>query len=413
MPELNVLTLNVRGLRVVSKRRAVFRFLHINYPNHIAVLQETHSQPADEPYWKAEWGADILFSHGQSVKECGVAVCMPRALQGHCKVTGNFASEDGRLIIASLEFTHCTINLIAIYAPTQSQNRQQVQFYSHLQERLQGMSEEEKLFLLICGDMNLHLSSHDIQGNRFRLSSAAKVLTALMKDLNLVDIWRQKNPELRRYTWRRFAPQVQQSRIDYIIASEHLISSNIVQTIEIKPSILSDHSLVAAEMSIYTSSRGPGLFRFQNELLQDKTFTEEVRHEIGRALNGEGVYHNVSDWGLKLEVLSSQIRVMSSKKWKENVKRKRDEEKKYVTLLGKCEAEISDQPNDELIERYNELRDIVEQIELEKAKKAMIYSGARWIEEGEKPTRYFLNLYKSRSICTKEKANQRFRRFRP
>ena len=48
--------------------------------------------------------------------------------------------------------------------------------------------------------------------------------------------------------------------------------------------------------------------------------------------------------------------------------------------------------------QYNELKNVVNDIEEEKGKRAMIYSGARWIEEGERPTKYFLNLSKSRRM---------------
>lgn len=126
MPDLKVLTYNVRGLREVSKRRAVFRFLHTQYPNYISILQETHSCPRDMPFWQAEWGSQILFSHGVSVNESGVSVLVPRSFQGIGTVKLGFASDDGRLIVADIEYNKCKIKLIAAYAPHKNRNNLQV-----------------------------------------------------------------------------------------------------------------------------------------------------------------------------------------------------------------------------------------------------------------------------------------------
>ena len=37
MPDVKIVTFNVRGLRDMSKRRTIFRFLHHCYPTHIVV----------------------------------------------------------------------------------------------------------------------------------------------------------------------------------------------------------------------------------------------------------------------------------------------------------------------------------------------------------------------------------------
>ena len=60
--KLNILSLNVRGLRNENKRRAIFSYL--KYQNAtIFCLQETFSKPEDEKIWSAEWG-EKMISHG-------------------------------------------------------------------------------------------------------------------------------------------------------------------------------------------------------------------------------------------------------------------------------------------------------------------------------------------------------------
>ena len=48
---LKFVSFNARGLRDAVKRRAVFRHLHIKYPGHLAILQETHSAADVESRW--------------------------------------------------------------------------------------------------------------------------------------------------------------------------------------------------------------------------------------------------------------------------------------------------------------------------------------------------------------------------
>ena len=62
MPTVKLLTLNVRGLRNQEKR-SIFSNLKKQRAN-IYLLQETFSNPKDERIWSAEWGGQIVYSHG-------------------------------------------------------------------------------------------------------------------------------------------------------------------------------------------------------------------------------------------------------------------------------------------------------------------------------------------------------------
>ena len=59
---LNILSLNVRGIREQTKRRSIFSYLK-NQNANIYFPQETYSEPADEILWKNEWGGELFFSH--------------------------------------------------------------------------------------------------------------------------------------------------------------------------------------------------------------------------------------------------------------------------------------------------------------------------------------------------------------
>ena len=79
-------------------------FFHQHYPDHVVVLQETHSSARDVPYWVAEWGGQIFFSHGPTNAEYGVAVLLPRALQVHCVAKASYCADNGRMVVVELAY---------------------------------------------------------------------------------------------------------------------------------------------------------------------------------------------------------------------------------------------------------------------------------------------------------------------
>ena len=323
MPDVKIVTLNVRGIRSVVKRRALFRFFHKEYPTHIIVLQETHSSASDARYWESEWGDQILFGHnGNSNCESGVAILLPRNLRGICTTKMLQSSEDGRMLIAELVFEKFTLTVIAVYAPTQRHSRQQVEFFRLLGNAVQDVGLMQVERLLLVGDFNVHLTEKDIMSGRFQPTSSAILLREILKDNNLIDVWRTCNKELIRYTWRQANP-LRQSRIDYIFASENLCNSQFLKRVDIKPGILTDHSIVSLEMTMFSTDKGPGLFRFWNELLLDNSFVEEAKSEITTAVEERDIYRNIDDPGLILETLSGQIRALCLKRKKEICRQKR------------------------------------------------------------------------------------------
>ena len=395
MPDVRIITFNARGLRDVVKRRALFRFLHEHYPKHFVVLQETHSKPTDSGYWSAEWGAPVFFSHGSSTNECGVAVLSPRSVAGLCDITVEITDEVGRLLVLKLNYSRFRIFLCAIYAPTQRQGQQQLDFFVKVKEALDKISVDDVSDTILAGDFNIHLSALDVQNCRFRVTQAAGALGQLLNDLNLVDIWRDRFPNKRRYTWRRVNP-VQQSRIDYFFVTKNLTHRSVVNRIEIKPGILSDHSLVNLELTVHGSDKGKGLYTFNNELLGDTQFIEWARLEMEKARSGIGIYTDAYDMGLKIEMLCGEIRVKAMQISRQETLKKRQESKLLMDELETCEQEIAQHSSEEAVVRYKALQDKINQIEQEKGKRAMIRSGARWLEAGEKPTRYFLKMNQKR-----------------
>ena len=99
-----------------------------------------------------------------------------------------------------------------------------------------------------------------------------------MSENDLCDIYRIRNPETKRFTWRRKTP-FKQRRLDYFLISDCL--QEAVETIEIIPSVQSDHSALKLNFcNVQNEARGRGYWKFNNSLIQDKEFVEAMKNAI-------------------------------------------------------------------------------------------------------------------------------------
>ena len=173
--------------------------------------------------------------------------------------------------------------------------------------------------------------------------------------------------------------------------------NNVLRRIEIKPSTHSDHSFVNIELTIYGNDRGRGLFRFDNELLNDSEFVDCARDEIKKAKMGEGIYRDASEIGIKIEMLTSEIRVHSIRFAMVRARNRKESEMMLRDKLQNLEEEVGRCPSESNINEYKEVKTRLEQEEENRGKMAMLRSGARWLELGEKPTKYFFRINTKRS----------------
>ena len=89
---------------------------------------------------------------------------------------------------------------------------------------------------------------------------------------DLIDIWRVRNPEKTRFTWRRTKPVIQ-SRIDRFYISDTM-QYNISKS-DIIPGIKSDHSAILLSIKPTKSldESGSNFWKINNSLLKNKEFT--------------------------------------------------------------------------------------------------------------------------------------------
>lgn len=386
MASIKCLSLNVNGLQAQPKRKAIFEYIRKGAYD-VALLQETHCTQNMESIWQAEWGGKIIFSNGLSNSR-GVAVLLRRGFDFsiECQQT----DAQGRLIILQIKKDQTSYTVANIYAPTQSQLEAQLSFIDLLEEEICKFHPQN---VILGGDFNL-CSNPELDRNRTNprapqgeCNRYTDRVVALCDSLMLFDVWRRLHPQMKRFSFRRgdYA-----SRLDYWFASNHLLDVNTQS--DIKPCPLSDHSSISLRVGTKHQSRGPGIWRHDNSLLQRPDYIDTIKKAILKFEEEPRLSNPNSDWEwLKFNVKTASIKFAKESKAKQVAHEK--------GLRARYE-ELTSADDENLLVDREELRSIereLKDIELHKANVAIERSRANWALYGEKPSKYYLNLQKIRS----------------
>ena len=383
---LKLHSLNVRGLQNGIKRKTIFDWIKDKYYG-ICLLQETHSTESLESQWNKEWDGKIIYCHGTS-KSAGVAILIPKQIIEEISIKQIKTVIKGRMVIVELELNGTTIIIVNIYAPTKDKSKEQVDLFEKLEENLDEYTDKP---IIIGGDMNVCLDPKlDSSNNQSNPSNSSIRLKMLLENHDLIDIWRVKYPESKRFTWRnRSRYGYSQSRLDYFFCSNHLMYS--LNKTSINASIKTDHSIISIELDlqIENQSKGPGFWKLNNSLLSELEYVNRIKDLIK---NAKDKYDYLEDKALKWDIIKCDIRAetISYATWKK--KKVTERERELTNIINELEVQI--QCDEEKYEEYLEHKQELEKIKDDKSKGIMVRSRAKHIEDNEKCTKYFCQLEK-------------------
>jgi len=383
---MKIISLNVRGLNNSKKRKIVFQYLD-KANCDFAFLQETYSSSKEETSWLQEWGGTGYFAHGTK-HSCGVAILIKNNY--NVEIIDSVLDNCGRYIILKIKVGELYFNLINVYSPNKESDK--AKFIARLIQILESNNITNADNNILAGDWNITLEAQDKMGGaEFHKSIAANEIDDMREIYDLIDIWRLRNRNKRRYTWRQKSPRVH-CRLDYFLISNHI--SDFICSNQILSSVLSDHSPVEISLKFLdTPKLGSGHWKLNVSLLNDEGYVKLVREHINKWKE----QYNLENCNLKWELIKYETKKLSieySKKRRKEQNNKKKELEEELDYLENQEFE-----NKESI--FNRIEIIKEELKLiynKEAQGAIIRSRTQWVEEGEKSTAYFFNLEKSNAI---------------
>ena len=294
--------------------------------------------------------------------------------------------------------------LVNVYGP----NRDNPEFYEKLSLDIKKLGCTN---LILTGDWNLVLDPSKDYENYKSINNlkAQEKLINLITDLNLCDIWRENNPDCRRFTWRRTRP-FQQSRLDFFLISDNVIEK--VSETDIVYGYRTDHSGITLTLSFGSNqTKRNSFWKFNVSLLKDKKYLEEINEAIDDVLlEYAALPYNRSNLlkipkceldfmipeDLLFDVILMKARAKTIKYASEMKKKENELEKKLKAEIESLEKKINrNELENELLQNKNEELILLREKRIEGV---MIRSKARWVAEGEKVTRYFCSLEKRHYI---------------
>jgi len=127
-------------------------------------------------------------------------------------------------------------------------------------------------------------------------------------------------------------------------------------------------------------------------LLEDKEYVEKMYESISALIEK---YKDVTDLGLKWDVIKMEIRSFTVQYSKRRARSEKDKENQLLIKLNDLQEKLCSSRNDlNLLNDYYTLTAKLEKLLNRKIKGMILRSKARWYENGEKNSKYFLNLEK-------------------
>lgn len=398
--ELKILTVNCQGLGDTNKRRDVLKYLK-NKNYNVYFIQDTHFIDIDENMIKTQWGYKAFFSSFRPNSR-GVAIFF----NNNCEIEihNQYKDDSGNYIILDATVEGISFLLINIYGP----NSDTPDFYMNIQNKIEEMYSSQHI--VIGGDFNLILNKELDSMNYKHLNNpkSRQSVLNLMDTFCLKDVFRENNPMLKRYTWRKKNP-IKQSRLDFFLISESMLTMN--PCIKYENSYRSDHSPVILCYKTNEFKKGRGFWKFNNTLLTDKEYVKLIKEKIEEvkiqysclvynvesipSIDNDLIQFTVSDQTF-LDILLMEIRGKSISYSTFKKKKICEKELQLEREISNLEQNMTQQSVEELTIKQKEIEDI----RMKKLKGQCIRSKVKWIEEGEKPSRYFVSL-ESRNYISK------------
>lgn len=396
---VKIISVNCQGLGDIAKRKDVFSYLRA-LKHNIYCLQDTHFSCDIENEVRNMWGYQCFFS-SYSTNSRGVAILVNNNFD--FKPLTEKGDVDGNYLLLKACIEGHEVLICNVYGP----NNDNPLFFDNIQNFINDMQCTN---IIWCGDFNLVLNP-DLDYYNYKNINNPKArdkVLELIENNNYIDPFRQLHENIRRYSWRKKTP-LKQSRLDFFLISQTLLSG--LEKCNIESSYRSDHSMISLSIVFNDFKKGRGLWKFNNSLLYDENYLDCIKNIILAVKKQYAIpvynfdnIHSIPDASIAftindqlfLETLLMEIRGKTISYASYLKKKERMEEKELIEKIKTLEENACDSNIDELSSKKQEL----ENIRKHKLQGNYIRSRAKWVEEGEKPSKYFCAL-ESRNFTNK------------
>ena len=381
---INILSWNVQGLRNRNKRASVFRLLK-QQKITIAALQETYITDEEIELIKKEWKGPVHLQEGTK-RSKGLLTLFSNKLSDH---EIKLIYKTDRIIVSRVNTNNDSLTVVNIYAPCA--DGEKIEFLSNVSDTIKRYVPSADMNDIVClGDFNNVMNNDlDITAGASHSRTSVEKFNEWARDLNVFDVWRLKHNDIKTYSWSRSSIA---RRLDYIFLGENIFNFSTESTY--KSFGQSDHRACLCTIAFSRRYSKNNTYKLNTSLLGDKEYISIINKTIDETIR--------NNQGLNPHLLWEMIKVgirETSKQYSRYINMiKRMSRSILYDKLNELEEQIAQHPTEE--ELHIQVRKVKNQLELEeriKTRGAQIRAGIKWIEEGEKCTKFFIGLEKTRA----------------
>jgi len=378
-------TINVRGLNEPEKRKRLFYWLE-DKSYDVIFLQETFCTNNFVNVFNRDWKGKTCHATTNSKHSRGVSILFSN--KRNINIVNSKYLDNGRALLVNVDIDDEHFTMVCLYAPNEL--KQRTEFFTEMKQWIvQNNLNEDRL--IIGGDLNCCESCLD---KSTPLREQCSYLKEFKSYTNVKDTWRLFNPSIIQYTYKDPGNQSYGSRIDYILCSQSLSEKMLYSEIIHAP--VPDHDAVVTSFSIDNEKRGSGYWKLNVSVLEESEYQDNIRKLITQTLEENIGIEKALIW----ELLKIRIKELSIRYCTLRNRRKNKRLDMLEFSIGKIKQYMkeSEKELDKLKAQKEVLENEINIMLNSRAKGAQIRSKAKWIEEGEKSTAYFLRLEKHHQI---------------
>lgn len=392
---IKLLSLNCRGLHDIKQTRKLFQWLDDN-DYDIVCLQETYCTNTLRPKLDECWKGECFHAITDSSHSRGVSVLLGKKFLDTIEVVSSHYCKDGRKIIVNIKLKNDdTVSIASLYAPNIESDRKT--FFKNLPKWLNANTLDINN-LIACGDYNCCLYDNDRVPQSHIKDPTRKLMSDMMRLCDLTDIWQVYCSEPNSgFTY--YDKKVKcKSRLDYALVSTKCCLSHTEMKL-VSP-IKGDHLAVYVKLIYKDRKKGPGYWKLNNQVLEEKDYIDGVCGIIRKTIED---FVCIGSDRLLWELIKINVKEYSIAYCKSRRKRQIRDELMLQSEIDDVRRKIEclnenhdDVYRKNLIDTKCELEEKLSKHYDDRVKGAQIRSRAQWVEEGEKNSRYFINLEKER-----------------
>ena len=367
------------------KRKAILSKLYYESAD-IVFIQEAHFTCIQEAnrminkFWKGRH----FWSFGTNLSR-GVGILLAKDL--NYKLLKHEFDFDGRTVIVDIEMGNMKLRLMCCYAPNCPTERRK--YINDLDIYLINNFEN-----ILGGDWNFveNIELDKWGGNLDNGDSGKIQMNKLKADFLLVDAFRARYPNRIEHTWRR---EDIHCRLDrwYIPENMRIWVDNVKHTYCSE----SDHFYTILNFKGFNNEIGrfgPGYWKHNTKVYEDPNFVAELTFLWERKLSQNVLKDDF--WWENCKVEFKKLIIKYSRKLSDHTRKQigalEEAAHSFLSWIAFSQDPVIIQQSEEALKQIkSELNDIL----VSKFEGAMIRTRAKLLEQGEKPTRYFLQMEKT------------------